>query len=462
LSRKGVFFFQSRETCALALTIKEALERRGEVENKIDEVLTRVDSTGKLTAEDEQLFDSLMSESKSLKAHADRLKEREDVKADVADIVDEARSVGLKVADEDIQARAFAAWMKSNSPSASGLRGTITDADRKAAKECGIALDETEARFPLLSRAQARAAIARHRNEVLGLSRQTDGGGGMFISETFIGALEVAMHAYGGVLQVADVIRTPNANPFSWPSFDDESTKATRTKEGKAVGTATDLAFQKTSWGAHKYESGVLKVTYETLRDVPLDLPALIGAAFGERFGRKQSTDMTTGDGANGPQGIVTGSVASGITTASATDITFDELVDLIHSIDPAIRGMGCGFMFNDAVAKILRKKKDSTGAYTIWQPSTVAGMPDVIFNYPIYYNYDMEDPAASKKSVLFGKLSAYKVRQVGQVRSYRADELYLAEEKVGFMAFLEADGGILNPSKSAAGAPIKYLLQHA
>ena len=445
----------------MALTIKEALERRGEVENKIDEVLTRVDSTGKLTAEDEQLFENLLEESKSLKAHADRLKEREDISSSVGDIVDEARSVGIKVADEDVQARAFAAWMKSNSPSASGLRGKITDADRKAAKECGIALDESEARFPLLSRAQARAAIAQHRNEIHGLSRQTDGGGGLFISETFIGALEVAMHAYGGVLQVADIIRTPNGNPFSWPSFDDESTQATRTKEGKAVGNATDLAFQKTSWSAYKYESGVLKVTYETLRDVPLDLPALIGTAFGERFGRKMSADMTTGTGANGPQGIVTGAVSSGVTTAAAATITFDNLIDLIHSIDPFIRTMGCSFMFNDTVAKTLRKLKDSDGLY-LWQPSITAGIPDTIFTYPVRYNHDMANPANGSKSVLFGKLDAYKVRQVGEIRSYRADELYLAEEKVGFMAFSEADGGILNPSKSAAGAPIKYMTQGA
>lgn len=445
----------------MALSIKEALEQRGEVEKKIDEILENADQTGKLSAEDESTYARLMDESASLKAHADRLKAREDVKNDIDEIKDEAKSIGLKVADEDVQARAFSAWMRSNSPAASGLRSSITDADKKAAKECGLTLGESEAKFPLLSRAQARAAIARHKNEVLGLTRQTDGGGGMFISETFIGALEVAMHAYGGVLQVAEILRTPNGNPFAWPSFDDESTQATRTKEGKAVGTATDLAFQKTSWGAHKYESGVLKVTYETLRDVPLDLPSLIGRAFGERFGRKQNADMTTGDGANGPQGIVTGATSSGVTTAAAATITFDNLIDLIHSIDPAIRGMGCGFMFNDAVAKILRKLKDGESRY-LWQPSILAGVPDTIFTYPVNYNYNMADPAAGTKSVLFGKLDAYKVRQVGNVRSYRADELYLAEEKVGFMAFLEADGGILNPSKSAAGAPIKHLTQGA
>ena len=62
----------------MALSIKEALEQRGEVEAKIDEILDRADQTGKLSAEDESTYSRLMEESASLKAHADRLKARED------------------------------------------------------------------------------------------------------------------------------------------------------------------------------------------------------------------------------------------------------------------------------------------------------------------------------------------------------------------------------------------------
>ena len=60
---------------------------------------------------------------------------------------------------------------------------------------------------------------------------------------------------------------------------------------------------------------------------------------------------------------------------------------------------------------------------------------------------------------MLFGLLSKYKVRQVGQVRSYRSTELYLLEEADAFVSFIEADGGILNPANNAASAPIKHLL---
>ena len=56
---------------------------------------------------------------------------------------------------------------------------------------------------------------------------------------------------------------------------------------------------------------------------------------------------------------------------------TFDELIDLEHSVDPLYRAAPtCRFMFNDGVLKALRKLKDGQGRY-IWQPPDVkAGQP--------------------------------------------------------------------------------------
>src|SRR3546814_12030404 len=67
-----------------------------------------------------------------------------------------------------------------------------------------------------------------------------------------------------------------------------------------------------------------------------------------ERIARKVNLDLTTGDGTGDPNGIVTASTL-GKTTEAVAAFTFDELMDLVHSIDPASRAAStCRFMFND------------------------------------------------------------------------------------------------------------------
>ncbi len=53
----------------------------------------------------------------------------------------------------------------------------------------------------------------------------------------------------------------------------------------------------------------------------------------------------------------MTAATSSGITTAGATTITYDNIVDLVHSVDPAYRA-GARFMFNDTVLASIRKLK--------------------------------------------------------------------------------------------------------
>ena len=55
--------------------------------------------------------------------------------------------------------------------------------------------------------------------------------------------------------------------------------------------------------------------------------------------------------------------------TASATAITFDEVMDLFYSLRAPYRRQAV-FMMNDSTVKVLRKLKNGAGDY-IWQPST-------------------------------------------------------------------------------------------
>lgn len=86
-----------------------------------------------------------------------------------------------------------------------------------------------------------------------------------------------------------------------------------------------------------KFSSGLVRFSVELLQDSDLNLVAFLERKLSERVGRRESIVYTTGTGTAQPQGIVTGAV-SGVTAGSATAVTADELLDLIHSVDPAYR----------------------------------------------------------------------------------------------------------------------------
>ena len=147
---------------------------------------------------------------------------------------------------------------------------------------------------------------------------------------------------------------------------------------------------------------------------------------------------------------------ALGVTAAAASAITFDEIVDLEHQVDIAYR-IGARFMLADSTVQVLRKLKDSEGRY-LWQQSHVAGVPGLLFNYPYVVNNDMATITNSAKTVLFGQLSKYKIRDVAGIRLRRLTELYAANDQEGFVLFVRSDGNLLN----AGGGPVKYLQQAA
>src|SRR5689334_1973561 len=99
-----------------------------------------------------------------------------------------------------------------------------------------------------------------------------------------------------------------------------------------------------------------------------------------ERFGRITNTHFTTGDGVSKPSGVMT-EATLGVTAASATEFTADEVIDLEHSVDPAYR-RSARWMMNDDSLKILKKLKDTAGR-NLWMASPADGEPDTTLGHP-------------------------------------------------------------------------------
>jgi len=268
--------------------------------------------------------------------------------------------------------------------------------------------------------------------------------GGALTHREFVSRLLEAMKAFGGMRNVATIIQTATGNPMDMPTTDATA------EEGEIVGenataTTADTAFGTESMGAFKYSSKAIAVPFELLQDSSIDLEAYILRLLAMRLARVQNKHFTIGTGTGQPGGIVTAATV-GETAASATKVTFGELKNLIHSVDPAYRSSGnCRFMFNDMTLRDLKDEKDTTGR-PLWLPGYETGDPDRIMGYGYEINQHMEAAGANAKPVLFGDFSHYTIRDVMQLMMFRmTDSAFTMKGQVGFVGFQRSDGKLLD-----------------
>lgn len=205
----------------------------------------------------------------------------------------------------------------------------------------------------------------------------------------------------------------------------------------------SDDSFTQVSLSAYKLGT-MLKISDELLNDAFFNLEAYVAAEFARRIGAAEEEAFLLGNGDSKPTGILnnTGGAGIGITVASATAITIDEVIDLYHSLKAPYRKKAV-FLVNDATIKAIRKLKDGQGQY-LWQPSVIAGTPDTILNRPVATSQYMPTIAAGEKSIIFGDLSYYWIAD-RQGRTFkRLNELYAANGQVGFLAWQRLDGKLI------------------
>lgn len=292
----------------------------------------------------------------------------------------------------------------------------------------------------------------------------TTSGGGFLIPQGFSNQLDDAIKAFGGMLQASYVFDTATGAPFPWPTDNDTS------NVGELLGINTtaanqDVTFGQVTFGAFKYSSKIVLVPLELLQDSYFDLNTFLALKLGQRIGRIANQHFTTGSGTGQPTGAVTGATAGKVgTTGETLTVIYDDLVDLIHAIDPGYRmNPTTRFMLSDSSLKIIKKLKDGNQR-PLWLPYTGAVLdpdkvsPDTILGYPYTINQDMPAMAANAKSILFGDFDKYKIRRVMEMTLLRLTERYADVGQVGFLVFARYDGQLVD----AGTHPIQYFQNSA
>ena len=274
------------------------------------------------------------------------------------------------------------------------------------------------------------------------LSVGTDSEGGFLVPDEFERTLVQTLEEENVFRQLAKIVKT---------SSGDRKIPVVTTKgsaawldEGEEF-EESDSAFGQTSIGAYKLGT-MLKVSDELLNDSVFNLENYISTEFARRIGAKEEEAFLVGNGEGKPTGIFndTGGAELGVTAASTTAITADEIIDLVFSLKAPYR-KNAVFIMNDATVKAIRKLKDGQGQY-LWQPSLTAGTPDTLLNRPIYTSAYAPTIASGVKSIAFGDFGYYWIAD-RQGRSFkRLNELFATTGQVGFLASQRVDGKLILP----------------
>ena len=205
----------------------------------------------------------------------------------------------------------------------------------------------------------------------------------------------------------------------------------------------SDDSFGQISLGAHKVAS-IIKVSEELLKDSVFDVESYIAAEFARRVGDAEEAAFINGDGAGKPIGLLhsTNGAAAGVTAASATAFTADELIDLVYSLKAPYRKHAL-FLFNDQTLKAIRKLKDGNGQF-LWQPGLQAGQPNTLLGYRYETSYHMPLIGAGAKPILFGDFSSYWIADREGRSIKRLNELYAATGQIGFRVTQRLDGRLV------------------
>jgi HK97 family phage major capsid protein len=447
------------------MNLQELRDKKNGLSTQASEILklAAADNRLNLRSDEEEKFDKIHDEISSLDASIKRmekqaaveetLKEGAGRRSEPSQPTRASVNVNRQVAVAD-RGEGLRSWLLA------GSDAERTPEMREAAARCGYDLGATKLNMKFAQNAPkslrtADMAAWESRAQSVGTGSE----GGYTVPDEMMRALEVSLLAFGGVRQVATVIRTSSGAALPIPTTNDTANKGAILAENSAA-SAQDITFSSLVLDSYKYTSKYVLVSVELLQDSSINVPEFIGRALGERIGRITNDHFTTGTGSSQPNGIVTAAGAGVTATSLTATTTFSFMMDLVHSVDPAYRS-NASFMLSDAALKMVRKilipqySGDTAGA-PLWQPDFRVGAPDQILGFPYTINQSMTSPATGVKSILFGDLSKYIVRDVRDFTLVRLDERFAEYHQVAFLAFSRHDGDLLD----AGTDPVKYHVQ--
>lgn len=273
------------------------------------------------------------------------------------------------------------------------------------------------------------------------LSKLSAGAGANTVATNFDSMLREHLIENAALRQTnVDVITTDGGNALQIPKTTTHPTAALIAEAGSI--TESDPVFAQVTLDAYKYAFS-LQVSNELETDTGVDLAGYLARAGGEALGNASGAAFVVGTGSAQPNGVVTGSTL-GVTGAASVAGAFnvDNIIDLFYSVIAPYRKNGTWLM-GDASIKAARKLKDGTSGFYLWNNSVLADEPSTLLGRPVVNDTNVVDPALAAKSVVFGDMSRYTIRDVRGIRVERSVDFAFQNDLVTWRFILRTDGDL-------------------
>lgn len=454
-------------------------EERGRVANDMVQLanLARTEERS-LSGEEQSKFDKLNNACTDLEKRFSTLEAAAKQSIETEEIAEiEAHRSKSNAEVNQMQEMAFRGWAKGPSGA--------TPEEREAANAAGVDINQrkwtvwlpqfrdgirprTVQEFRQMRRDCPENISTRYSHDVITRATTaqsiTTAAGGDVIQDQAMSALQEALLQGGNLRSVATVITTPTG--ASWPVPSVNSTDKGALLAINTAAITQDVVFGQQVLDAKKYTSNMVKVPMELGQDSTVNLAAFLGGALGSRIRRISEEHFATGAASLGePEGLVTtgttGGSGAGNTQSSIGNITYTDILGLVHSVDPSYRnGADSQFMMHDSVFENIRGQVDGDGR-PLWRPSLEASAPDSLLGYPVVINQEYGAFTGTSDNAIklatFGPHSHYWIRDVAAVTILRLDERFAELAQTAFLAFSRHDGEYINTNSS--NASIRHLV---
>lgn len=350
------------------------------------------------------------------------------------------------VTTADTETRAMSAEETASFDAAEAEIRAIDDTIAREERARGIERKEfkpdqtSEERAEAEERAFADYVIGRAAELRAGEVQLTQGNNGTIVPLTIANKIIKKVRDMVPFLQLSDVVNTNGK--LSVPVYGEDSTNyinADYVDEGTEL---TDNIGKFTTIDLTGFVVGALALVSNKLKDnTDINVVDFVVNQVAEAMAEKLEKEFV-----NGTSGKITGivSTTNGITAAASTAVTYDELVNLKHSLKQRFRG-NAKWIMAPATYTALCKLKDGNN-----QPYFKENEYKIL-DLPVIESDSMPAMSAGNKAIIIADLSGYTIKATKNVEIQVLREKFATKNMIGVLAFGEYDAKITDSKKLAA-----------
>ena len=268
-----------------------------------------------------------------------------------------------------------------------------------------------------------KMAMGEIRGYEFGMEKRITGSStGAPVPTSFYNEIVKVARLVNPLLDYATVINTASGENLQIPSQSGFST-ATIVGQGSTVAISEPTLNAFVTLGAYKF-SALSQLSRELILDAGVDIVGFLAEQFGNAFGLAVGNKILNGTGTVEPTGILT-TASTGVVGATGTvgAFTSDNIIDLVYSLDGALRNKpSFAMLANSTSIAAMRKLKDSYGQY-LFQIGLGQDARDLVLGVPVIETPSMPSPGTANVSLAVGDLKAIYVRNAGGLQVDRSDD---------------------------------------